>query len=162
MDRFSSVHRRGAIEADLVPIDAMIHPDAALAMAFWRRRSADGIKIGRDIPSRAVARLLSRAVVCAPLDDGEDFRIHLAGEAIHQYFGYDVTGRSITSVFEDPAEMKTRLDSMHAAVASGEPRMMRIIYRSGRVELRRHEAIALPVTAPNGKDRWVLVFAFYL
>lgn len=161
MDRFAVWTGGGSTEAETLPIKAMAHPDAEMAMQFWRARPADGIHIGRDVPSRSIARLLSRIAVCEPLPDGSDYRVHLAGSTINQRIGYDIAGAYISEIFDDPSEFCVRLKGLNEALDSGEPRMMRIIHRAGSVELLRHEIVVLPVTAPNGKDRWALVFAFY-
>jgi len=161
MDSLSVWIGGGKAEADFLPIDAMLHPDAEIAMQFWRTRPAEGIRIGRDVPSRAVARLLSRVIVCEPLPDGGDYRVHLAGGTVIQRFGYDITGECLSEVFDDPSEFRSRLNGLNEALDSGTPHMMRVVYRAGSVELLRQEVLALPVTAPGGKDRWALVFAFY-
>jgi hypothetical protein len=161
MNRFAVWTEGGKAEADFLPIEAMIHPDAEIAMQFWRTRSADGIRIGRDVPSRAIARLLSRAIVCEPLPDGGDYRVQLAGSTVVQRFGYDITGECISEIFDDPAEFRIRLDMLNEALKSGEPRMMRIIHHAGSVELLRQEVVVLPVTARGGKGRRALVFALY-
>jgi hypothetical protein len=146
--------------ADLVPATDLIHPDAAVAMDLWRNRKPDGLRIGRDVPSRAIARLLSRIAVCKPMADG-DFCVHLAGSTIIQRFGRDITGERVSEVFDDTPNHAARRDYLTAVITSGEPRMVRITHRIGSVELLRNETVVLPVTAPNGKDRWALVFAFY-
>lgn len=161
MDGFAVWTRGGGAEADILPIEAMSHPDAELAMQFWQTRPADGIRIRRDVPSRAIASLLSRIVVCEPLPDGCDYRVHLAGGTINQRFGHDIAGEYLSEIFDDPSEFRVRLNGLNEALDSDEPRMMRIIYHAGSVELLRHEIMVLPVTAPNGRDRWALVFALY-
>jgi hypothetical protein len=50
---------------------------------------------------------------------------------------------------------------MNEALATGTPRMMRIIHHAGSVELLRQEAVVLPMTAPGARNRWALAFAFY-
>lgn len=161
MDRLLELLGSGLAVANFLPIEELIHRDAKLAMALWRDRKADGIRIGRDVPSRAIARLLSRIAICAPVADGEDYRIHLAGSAINHRFGRDITGERLSEIFDEPSEFQARIDAMKESAATGEPRMMRIVHLAGSVELLRYELVVLPVTAPNGKDRWALVFAFY-
>lgn len=160
MDKLGGLLASGMAVAEVVPVDDVVHPDAAVAMAFWRDRKADGIHIGRDVPSRAVARLLSRVVVCRPTDDG-DFRVHLAGGTINQRFQRDITGERVSELFSDPTDRTACLDGVNAAIATGQPHLVRVTRRAARVELLRNETVVLPATAPNGKDRWALVFAFY-
>jgi hypothetical protein len=161
MDRFAKSIGPGKAKADFRSIETMIDPDAEIALQFWRARPFDGIRIGRDVPSRTIARLLSRIAICEPTPDGGDYRMHLVGSVIHQRLGRDVTGEYISEIFDDPSEFQMRLNGLNDVIKTGEPRMMRIVHRIGSIELMRHEVVVLPVTAPNGIDRWALVFAFY-
>ena len=65
------------------------------------------------------------------------------------------------AIFDDTSELEIRVGAMNDAVKTGEPRMMRIVHRFGKVELMRHEAVVLPVTSPDVNVRWALVFALY-
>jgi hypothetical protein len=60
-----------------------------------------------------------------------------------------------------PEDFEMRLAGLKDVIARGEPRLAGIVHRTGGIEVLRLELLALPVTAPNGKDRWVLTFAFY-
>jgi hypothetical protein len=113
------------------------------------------------VPSRAIARLLSRVAICEPTPDGSDYRMRLIGSVVHQRLGRDVTGEYISEIFDEPSEFQVRFNGLEEAIKTGEPRMMRIVYHAGSVELMCHELVVLPVTAPNGIDRWALVFVFY-
>ena len=161
MDRFANSIGPGMAKASFHPIESMVDPDAEIALRYWRDRPFDGIRIGRDVPSRAIARLLSRIVICEPTPDGSDYRMRLAGSVIHQQLGCDVTGENLSAIFDEPSEFHARFTGLRDVIQTGEPRMIRIVHHVGSVELMRHELVVLPVTAPNGIDRWALVFAFY-
>ncbi len=141
-------------------LDTLTHPDAKTALRFWARRPADGIRIGRDGPSRAIARLLSHVAIYAPLADASDAVVHLAGSGLRQRFGRDVTGLLMSEIFS-PEDFMVRLASMLNVIKTGEPRMAQIVHHAGDIEVLRLELFALPVTAPGGIDRWALTFAFY-
>lgn len=161
MDRFADLIGPGKAKADLRSIETVIDPDAEIALRFWRERPSDGIRVGRDVPSRAIARLLSRVAICEPTPDGGDYRMRLVGSVIHQRLGCDVTGVTISEIYDEPSEFKLRFNGLKDAIDTGEPRLTRVVYRAGSVELMGYELVVLPVTAPNGIDRWALVFAFY-
>jgi hypothetical protein len=141
-------------------IDTLSHPDGPTALRFWARRPQDGIRIGRDVPARAIARLLSHVIVYAPFADGSNAVVHLAGSGLRMRFGRDITGLKLSQVFI-PEDFKVRLEALNDVMARGEPRLAEIIHRTGDIEVLRMELLTLPVIAPNGKDRWVLAFAFY-
>jgi hypothetical protein len=141
-------------------VDALRHPDAITALRFWARRPPDGLMIGRDVPSRAIARLLSHVAVYAPLPDGSDAKVHLAGSALRRRFGRDITGLMMSEVFI-PEDFKVRMAAVNSVVGRGEPRLAEITHHAGDIEVLRLELLLLPVTAPNGIDRWALGFALY-
>lgn len=161
MNRFAGLIGNGTAQAEFVSIDRMIHPDAGLVAKFWDHRPADGIRIGRDVPSRSIARLLGRTVVCEPIDTGRDVRIRVAGHDVTRRFSRDIVRSPMSAIFTDRDEFDLRLRTVNEVVATGTPRMMRIVHRCGTVELLRQEAVALPATAPDGVSRWALVFALY-
>lgn len=162
MKRFSSCIGTGTVEVDFYPVDRMIHPDAEIALELWRDRPADGIRIGRDIPSRSMARLLNRVAVCEPASGGGDYLVRLAGNAIIQHLGHNISGEYISEIFDDTSELNARRECLNRALETGMPYAAHIIHRATGMELLRQEAVAFPVTAPNGTDRWALVFVFYL
>lgn len=141
-------------------IDTLSHPDAPTALRFWARRPHDGLRIGRDIPSRAIARLLSHVIVYAPFADGSNAMVHLAGSGLRMRFGRDITGLKLSQVFV-PEDFQVRLAAINDVITRGEPRLAEIVHRASGIEVLRMEILALPVIAPNGNDRWVLTFAFY-
>ncbi len=147
-------------ESEYRIIDTLTHPDASTALRFWARRPHDGLMIGRDVPSRAIARLLSHVIVYAPNEDGSDAVVHLAGSGLRMRFGRDVTGLKLSQIFV-PEDFRVRLEALHDVITRGEPRLAEIIHHTSDIELLRVELLTMPVTAPNGIDRWVLAFAFY-
>lgn len=141
-------------------IDALTHTDADAMLRFWAERPADGIRIGRDVPSHAIARQLATISLYAPLDDKPDARVHLAGEGLKRRFGRDITGRLMSELFS-PADFKIRFAAIMDVITRGEPRLAEITHRIGSLEVMRLELLTLPVVAPNGIDRWALTVAFY-
>lgn len=161
MEQFAVWIEHPKLETDIRSLDRLVHPDAELALNFWRSRAADGIRMGRDVPSRSIGRLLSHIAIMKPTADGADFKVHLAGTAIRHRFGRDISGEMLSEIYPDASSFTARLRTLKEAIAGDEPRMVRFAYNSGNVELMRLEVLVLPVVAPNGIDRWALVFAFY-
>ena len=76
--------------------------------------------------------------------------------------GSSVKGRKHVSGVGVPVTIaKVERASRDRSIATGEPRMVRFVHHAGCVELMRLEVLVVPVVAPNGIDRWALVFAFY-
>lgn len=136
------------------------HPEAVAVMAYWEQHAAQGLRIGRDIPSHAVAHWLSHMSVNEPIPGGCDFKIRLAGEAVKVRFGRDVTGERLTRLF-GAAEFLPRSADLCDVIAHGCPHLARVHYHAGNVDILNVELVMLPVTAPNGVDHWALTFAFY-
>jgi len=160
MDRLAEWIEGGMTHSEFVPIDALTHPNAKAALQFWAERPSDGIHIGRDVPSRLIARLLSHVTIYEPLPDGSDFKVHLAGSGIRHRFGRDITGETMAEIYS-PEDMPVRFKTLQEVIATGEPRMTRITHRAGKVDVLKIELLQIPVVAPNGHDRWVLTFVFY-
>lgn len=160
VDRVANWIESGITVAEYTRVDVLEHPDAAAALRFWQNRPADGIKIGRDVPSRAIARLLSRTVIYEPMDGGIDFKVHLAGSGIRRRFGRDITGELLSQLY-NANDLLPRLKGVQEVLATGEARTARVIHRAADVEVLKIELFQMPLMAPNGTDRWVLTFAFY-
>ncbi len=160
MDRLARWIESGDTRAEFTRVDKLTHPDAAQAIRFWQERPADGIRIGRDVPSRSIARLLSRIVVYEPVEGGADFKVHLAGSGVRRRFARDITGKTMAQLFS-AEDLPARVLSLKYVLSRNEARMTRIIHRAGGVEVMKIELFQVPVTAPNGIDRWVLTFGFH-
>jgi hypothetical protein len=159
MNGFARWNKTKGATCEYRKVDKLLHPDAAIALRFWRGRPADGLRIGRDVPSRAIARLLSRIGICEPA--GGDFRFHLAGSTIGQYYGREVGGALLSELYCDGVECTARRETLTGVIASGEPAMVNQVRRIGEVEVMHLEALVLPVTAADGIGRWVMLFAFF-
>ena len=160
MEKVADWIESGKTRANYAQVDRLSHPDAQQALRFWQERPVDGILMGRDIPSRSIARLLSRIVIYEPVDGGADFKVHLAGASIRHRFGRDISGESIALLFT-AGDLPLRRDALNGVLMLNEPRMACIVHSVGKVEILKIELLQVPVTAPNGRDRWVLTFVFY-
>jgi hypothetical protein len=140
------------------PKAAPSHPQAAQALAFWQARPADGIVIGRDVPSRAIAAQLNRIMVQEPIAGGRDLKVRLAGNVVRERFGLELTGKSVSDLFPDSAE---RIALAMTAIATGEPRFADSILGNGSLEVVHSEHIILPVFAPNYADKWAMTICCF-
>jgi len=142
-------------------IEALSHADAIALLAYWHDcRKADGFVMGRHVPARAIARLTKHLVVLEPLPGLADFKYRLAGAVLLQRLGRDVTGLSISDVFEgEPA--RSLIAAARSVIETDAPVFQRIHVRGVLADVRRPELVLLPMSSPDAKARWVLIGVFY-
>jgi len=141
-------------------IPEAVHPDSKKLLAFWEARPKDGIVMGRDVPSRAIARLLSRIAVWEPVDEGRNMRIRLAGEAMHRQFQGDLRGRLMSELFP-PENFADHLGNARRVLETGLPLILDARVSYGNIEKLHTEVVLLPVVAPDRNGFWVLAGGFH-
>lgn len=139
---------------------APVHHGARTLLEAWYAREAEGrFVVGRDVPSRALARVLSGLALYEPLYTG-DFRVRLAGHALRRRFGRDVTGETLSRLL-DEAQFARHASQMRALMDSGRPLIAEVrMHEEGRLRLC-YELVALRVFAPDGRTPWVLSGIFF-
>jgi PAS domain len=151
--RFDSCAASAGIHSVYRPISALTHPLTERVLAFWRDRPVDGIVIGRDVPSRVIAPLLSRIIVHEPIDGDRDLKVRVAGGGIVRRLGTDITGKTMSELFPTP-DFTERRESVLKAIREGTPQFADCILSAGKVEMLHTELVILPVYAPNHIDVW--------
>jgi len=142
------------------PITELKHPLARKAMAFWDSRPADGLELGRDVPSRAIADLLKRIIVHEPIEGGRDLKVRLAGSAIRQRFGREITGANLSQLYPTP-DLADRLRSVMTAIEEGRPQCADCALTGGFTEVVHTELVIMPVFAPNRVAAWAMTFCCF-
>jgi hypothetical protein len=143
-------------------IDAPEHPSSKALIALWRLHEAEsGMRMGRDVPSRAIARFLSNISVCEPVGDWTDGRIRLAGTILTERFGRDIQGALISELYgSDPAGGSMLLENARRAQATRQPGLLCTRVCAGEREVMRFEVVALPIFASDGRAPLSLVGTF--
>ncbi len=138
------------------------HPSSLELIEHWRTHEATGgMRMGRDIPSRAIAKFLSGIVVCEPVGAWADGRIRLAGSVLTQRFGRDIQGALIRDLYHnDPEGGDALLENARRAQETREPGLLSTRVCAGEIEVMRFEVVALPIWAPDATTRWSLVGVF--
>jgi hypothetical protein len=135
-------------------------PGAVKLIEFWRACQPDGVVVGRDVPSREIAPLLSSLVLFEPIDDGGDWRIRLAGAALLRRFGHDVTGSLISKLY--PHDHFEIIRSRAAGVLEmNKPHTDDVVIKNSERTLQHFETVHLPVYAPGRAARWDMAGYFY-
>jgi hypothetical protein len=136
------------------------HPDSKKLLAFWDCRPRDGIVMGRDVPSRAIASLLAYVMVWEPVEKGRDMRVRLAGDALHRRFQGNLRGRLMSDLFS-PAYRAGHLENARNAIVMGEPVIIDSHMNYGNIEKLHVEVVLLPMLSPDRSARWVLAGSFF-
>jgi len=141
-------------------VETASHPDAQQLVAFWNARQPDGVVMGRDVPSRGIAHLLSSIAIWEPIDDWSDMRARLSGASVQKRFGFDVKGHLMSECFA-PGEFQDHLQGMARVIKSGQCGILDSRLAIGTVEKLHLEVVVFPVLSPDRTSTWALVGLFY-
>lgn len=136
------------------------HTQAKIFMDFWEARPADGILLGRDVPSRHIARLLSNILIWEPLADEADLVVWHAGEGVEHRFGSGIKGKRMSEMFASE-DVDTHRRLICGAVETNAPVIFDSVLCSDMIELMHLEIVVLPVVAPQGAGIWPMAGLFY-
>jgi hypothetical protein len=138
------------------------HPSTKVLIAHWRAYEAKGgMRMGRDVPSRAIATLLPCISICEPLGDWVDGRIRIAGSILTLRFGRDIHGLLISELYkEDPGGGRILLENARRAQEARQPGLLSTRVCADQHEVMRFEVVALPIFAADGIGQWSLVGTF--
>jgi hypothetical protein len=138
------------------------HPSSIRLLAYWQECQArGGMRMGVDVPSRAIAPLLQDITVAEPVDDWADARMRLAGSAMMVHFGRDVRGLLMSEIFAGAqSDMRLMLDGARSAIARNRPGTVEHIISDDGREVLRQEMTMVPIRAPVGDAGWSLTGTF--
>lgn len=136
------------------------HPESCRLYEFWQARGPEGIVVGRDVPSREIASLLSHIVIWEPVDQGRDLKVRLAGASLQRRFPFDIKGRLMSELFA-PDDFQHHLTTTVEVLESGKPLVTDSRLIRGTVEELHLEVVVLPVVAPDRISKWVMTGLFY-
>jgi hypothetical protein len=138
------------------------HPSSIALISCWREFEAKGgMRIGRDIPSRAIVILLPHILITETVDDWQDARIRLAGTALMERFGRDIAGSLATEIYADDLEgIKFLLQQQRRAMEVREPCVVDTRIFLDGIAMMHLEIALMPIQSPDGAAIWNLVGAF--
>jgi hypothetical protein len=150
-------------EHSLSRVTVPVHPSTIRLCAYWENcQSKGGMRMGRDIPNRAIAPLLRHVTVAEPVGDWTDARLRLAGSGMSTHFGHDPSGRLMSELFVSNTEqLAMLLAGARAALAANTRGVVdHKVMHNGLVAMR-NELVVLPVLPPEGDAQlWALVGTF--
>jgi hypothetical protein len=134
-------------------------------IAYWRTCEAKGgLRMGRDIPARAIAPLLSQIMVYEPFANWEDAHVRYAGFGTAKYFGRDVTGLlySEMAAGDRSGTLMPLFTDSRRLIAENRYRVLDHRALNDGIEVSRQELVTFPIFGPDGTSRWLLGAAFDL
>jgi hypothetical protein len=152
--------RAGDVEESATPLREPVHFGARLLFKYWsEKQEKGGLIVGRDLPSRALGPTLRNLALFEPIAGGSDFFVRLAGSAFLRRFGRDITGCTLSELFDSVTFERHRdrladmiLDRRHFSLDMK-------LKKSGR-DSQHFEVLGLPVLHESG-TRWALTGIFY-
>lgn len=150
----------GHLQETFFPIAEASHTFSKLLLEFWNERPSDGLIVGRDIPSRKIARLLSHLILWAPIEGGRDYVARHMGETLRARFGGYVVGRRMSELLS-PEIFAYHLDSNKRLIAEGNAGLLDVVQSHNGFDYLHYELVVLPATSPDRRDKWIVVGAFY-
>lgn len=147
---------------DVVDIRATAsHPDCAALMQIWQdKTAADGFVMGRDIPSRELARFLPGIMILEPTADFSDYLVRLAGTRQRKTWNQEITGMKLSGV--SGAQMfQSRMVDANRVLYTGVPLALDITRLKRTLLIEHRESILLRILAPDCHRWWIMVFTAY-
>lgn len=140
---------------------ACTHPSAEELLAYWKAcKSRGDFVMGRDVPARPIAALMKHLNVVEPTDDGANFRFRLVGSILQQRFAHNVSGLSLSEVYDEDAA-KTLEAFLRKAIFTQAPVFLMVKVKGLLGDVFRPQTILLPMKAPDERTSWVLCGLFY-
>lgn len=137
------------------------HPGARQTFAVWKSRTKNsGFVVGRDVPSRKLSSVLRNLAVYEPLQNGNDYRVRIAGTAFYRRFGRDVTGERLSDLLQG-TDFAATCSLLADVVESGQPLFIDVERAHGSRPPVRFEGAFLPVLAPDRSPGWILAGLFF-
>jgi hypothetical protein len=138
--------------------EAPEHPSSLKLFEHWQAcEQQGGMRMGRDVPTRDLANMLSGIAITEPIDQWNDGRIRLAGMVYTTRFGRDITGMTIREIYDrDPDGGDALLKGAKYCTTHQRVTTLRTRVLDGSAELMRFEVITLPIWAPDCETMWVM------
>jgi len=138
--------------------DAPEHPSSLALLEYWREHEAQGgMRMGRDVPARRLAKVISGIAITEPIGDWSDGRIRHAGMVYTTRFGRDITGMTIRDLYtDDPDGGEALLEGAKLCIAQRCTLTLRTRVLDRSNELMRFEVLVLPIWSPDGETLWAM------
>jgi hypothetical protein len=152
--------RETPVEIRPVPLAGPVHAEAAELHRYWLNcQSRGGLMLGRDLPSREIAKLTSKLSVLEANAGQTDFRFRLVGSAWLSRFGRDIKGEWLSSLYA-PDIFESYRTGVQAVLTTGQPKFTDVRVYQHSQQMHHLEYVQLPVISAPGAGRCILMGAF--
>ena len=135
------------------------HKDARMLLEYWIERRRE-LVMGRDLPSRRLARTLPNLAILDYRPARQDFRVRLAGFALMRRFGRDIGQHYLREILPNP-----QLDDLHAllmeARSSAVPLVQDVKIKCAGRPLLHYEMVLLRALSADRQTPLVLMGLFF-
>jgi hypothetical protein len=139
-----------------------LHPLAVAFLRAWREVSATReLVTGKDIPSHLFVRFLSNLMTVEPIEGDTDGRIRVAGSALRNRYGRDVTGARFSQLHTSPGAADN-LMRLREVRRTGTPIVFGATIIRARAPALCYETLLLRILAPDEHTYWNVVGIFML
>jgi hypothetical protein len=141
-----------------VRLEEPAHRGAKQLYDYWQTCEAKGgLTIGRDLPSKAISRILGDTFVLQPTDG--DYIVRIVGNNMRRRFGRDASRKRLSELL-DKEEFSYQFHGIEEIRLSGVPASHRIVMTSIARQITR-ESLVVPAQSPDRTQRWIIVAVFY-
>lgn len=142
------------------PLTTPVHPDAIALHQYWLAcQKKGGLKLGRDLPAREIARLMAKLSVLESNTDGSDFRFRLVGSAWMERFGRDIQGEWLSTLYQGTIFGRYR-EGVLSVLRKAEPKFTDVRVYEREREAHHIEYTQLPLAPSADAERCILMGAF--
>ena len=142
-------------------LDKPNHPSSVMLIDAWRAHEAEGgMRVGRDLPSRALAPLLPRLALLEPVNDWNDARVRLVGTSLSVYLHGNLSGVLFNDLYGQISDSRMLLQCARRAQETREPAIVDARVIAGRADVMHCEVVMMPVLASDGQTALSLVGSF--
>jgi hypothetical protein len=152
------------LSADLLevrrPVPEPRHPGTSLLLEHWQKGEEEGgFRVGRHVPSRALAGILRNLALYEP-DDAGEFHVRLAGTAFRRRFGRDITSLALSQIYR-PSDYPPVRERVSRVLAERRPSVYEVSLARGDRVFLRFETVRMPVLSRDGASTWVMGGLFF-
>ena len=134
------------------------HPLSIQLLTFWEDcEERGGMRMGRDVPSKAIQGLLHNLRVTEPIGNWDDAIVRLAGQMYFERLGRNISGMRNSEVYRDNPDFgRQLLDIARRVCADRVPEFLVSTVSIGSTEVMKFESVGVPIYAPDGIGRWIV------
>lgn len=142
-------------------LPAPAHHGARFLFDHWRERHlTGGFIVGIHVPSRELSTVLPGIALHEPVDGGRDYRVRLAGTSLRRRFGRDITGLTLSDLFDTRrfAYYRTLMRRVHRLA---EPFVLDLKIVHDDLVRQHFELVGMQVFSPDCRCPWIMTGQFH-